>query len=141
MTNQECWGLYEKHYDDHPLRLRLNESIEEYVCHPRYKNMVCIVIPLNDADENGFAYPEECKLLDELELILRDRLEENQLSVFAAAVTSDGFRMYVTYTYHVEACEHIVSDVNKDWIYHDISMTAQEDRNWEAIESLLVLRS
>lgn len=141
MTNQECWGLYEKQYDDHPLRLRLNESIEEYVCHPRYKNMVCVVIPLNDADENGFAYPEECKLLDELELVLRDRLEENQLSVFAAAVTSDGFRMYVTYTYHIETCEEIVNEVNKDWIYHDLSVTAQEDRNWEAIESLVVLQA
>jgi len=137
MSNQECWGLYEKKYEDHPLRLRINESIEEYVCHPRYKYLLCVSIPLNDPDENGFAYPEECKLLDELELMLRDKLEDQQLSIFAAVITSDGFRLHLAYTYNTKVCEEFIQQINQDWIYHDISVTVQEDKNWEAIESLL----
>lgn len=137
MLNQECWGLYEKHYENKILRIRLNESMEEYVCHPRYKYMLCISIPLNDEDENGFAYPEECKLLDELELLLRDRLEEQQLSIFAAVITSGGIRMYVAYTFHTDLCSEIIQQVNQDWIYHDVSVVVQEDKNWETIEALL----
>ena len=136
MLKQECWGLYEKHYDNQPLRIRLNESIEKYVCHPRYKYMLCISIPLNDADENGFAFPEECKLLDELELLLRDKLEEQQLSIFAAVITSDGFRMYIAYTFQTRVCEEIVQQINDDWIYHDVSVYVQEDKNWDAIASI-----
>lgn len=137
MLDQECWGLYEKHYENNVLRIRLNESIAEYVCHPRYKYMLCISIPLNDVDENGLAYPEECKLLDELELVLRDRLEDQQLSVFAAVITSDGMRMYVAYTFHTDLCREIIQQVNQDWIYHDVSVVVQEDKNWETIEALL----
>jgi aspartate-semialdehyde dehydrogenase len=140
MAKPECWGLYEMQYDEHPLRLRLNESIEEFICHPRYKHLLCITIPLNDVDENGFAHAEECKLLDEVELILRDQLEAQQLCVFVAAVTSDGFRLYLTYSSQVAACEDILAAVNQDWIYHSISSYAQEDRNWEALEALLELQ-
>jgi len=136
VQNQECWGLYEKNYDNYSLRIRLNESIEKYVCHPRYKYMLCISIPLNDADENGFAYPEECKLLDELELLLRDQLEEQQLSVFAAVITSDGFRMYIAYTFQTSVCEEIVQRINDGWVYHDVSVHVQEDKNWETIASI-----
>jgi len=137
MALQECWGLYDKQYEGRPLRVRLNESIEEYVCHPRYMHQVCISVPLKDVDENGFAYPEECKLLDELEMLLKDKLQQQQVSVFAAVLTSDGSRIYILYTYLPDFCIQFVNDLNKDWIYHNLSATTQEDRNWETIESLM----
>ena len=137
MAHQECWGLFEKQYDGRPLRVRLNEGIEAYVCHPRYMHLVCIAVPLNDADENGFPYPEECKLLDELELVLKDRLQQQQISVFAAVITSDGFRVFILYTYQPEFCLQVVQDTDLEWIYHQISVTTHEDRHWETIEALL----
>lgn len=137
MALQECWELYEKQYQGRVVRLRLNDAIEEYVCHPRYMHQVCISMQLNDVDENGFPFPEECKLLDELELLLKDRLEPQQISVFAAVITSEGLRMYIIYTYRPEFCQTVVKEINKDWIYHGISSTTQEDRNWQTIESLL----
>jgi len=137
MAHQECWGLFEKQYDGRPLRVRLNEGIEEYVCHPRYMHLVCIAVPLNDADENGFPYPEECKLLDELELVLKDRLQQQQVSVFAAVITSDGVRVFILYTYQPDFCQQVVQDTDLEWIYHQISATTHEDRNWETIEALL----
>jgi|GEM_PF-3061910 len=140
MTKPACWGLYEMQYDAQPLRLSLNESIEEFICHPRYKHLLCIAIPLNDADEYGFAHAEECKLLDEVELILRDQLEAQQLCVFVAAVSSDGFRLYLAYCSQAAACEDIIAAVNDDWIYHSISSYAQEDRHWETLEALLQLQ-
>jgi len=136
MALQECWGLYEKQYEGRPLRVRLNEGIEEYVCHPRYMHQVCITVPLNDADENGFPYPEECKLLDELEMLLKDKLQQQQVSVFAAILTSDGARIYILYTYLPDFCTQFISELNNDWIYHTITATTQEDRNWEMIEAL-----
>jgi len=137
MALQECWSLYEKQYEGRPLRVRLNEGIEEYVCHPRYMHQVCITVPLNDADENGFAYPEECKLLDELEMLLKDKLQQQQISVFAAVLTSEGSRIYILYTYLPDFCMKCINDLNNDWIYHTISATTQEDRNWEMIEALM----
>jgi len=137
MAYQERWGLYEKEYDGYPFRLRLNEGIEDYVCHPRYMHQVCISVPLNDEDENGFPYPEECKLLDELELLLKDKLEQQQLSVFVAVITSNGVRLYLIYTCQPDYCQKLVEDINADWIYHQISATTREDRNWETVESLL----
>ncbi len=137
MALQECWGLYEKQYEGRSLRVRLNEGIEDYVCHPRYMHQVCISVPLNDVDEEGFPFPEECKLLNELEMLLKDKLEEQQMSVFAAIVTSDGFRLFILYTYLPEACLKIVEHLNIDWIYHSLSVSTQEDRNWETVEALL----
>lgn len=137
MALQECWGLYEKEYDGYPIRVRLNEGIQDYVCHPRYMHRVSIAVPLNEVDENGFPFPEECKLLDELELLLKDRLEPQQISVFAAVVTSDGFRLYFIYTYMPDYCQKMVNEIDRDWIYHQLSSTTQEDRNWETIEALL----
>jgi len=137
MALQECWALYEKQYEGRPLRVRLNEGIEEYVCHPRYMHQVCISVPLNDTDENGFAFPEECKLLDELEMLLKDKLQQQQVSVFAAVLTSDGSRIYILYTYLPDFCMQFVNDLNNDWIYHSLSVTTQEDRNWETIEALM----
>jgi uncharacterized protein DUF695 len=137
MALQECWGLYEKQYEGHPLRVRLNEGIEEYVCHPRYMYQVCITVSLNDVDENGFPFPEECKLLDELEMLFKDKLQQQQISVFAAVLTSDGSRIYILYTYLPDFCQNAVDELNNDWIYHEIVTTTQEDRNWETIEALL----
>ena len=137
MALQECWGLYEKQYQGNPLRVRLNEGIEDYVCHPRYMHQICIAVPLNDTDENGFPFPEECKLLDELEMLFKDKLEQQQISVFAAIVTSDGFRLFILYTYLPDFCQKTINDINKDWIYHSVTSTSQEDRNWETIEALI----
>jgi len=137
MSYQECWGLYEKQYQGHPLRIRLNEGIQDYVCHPRYMHQVCISVPLNETDENGFPYAEECKLLDELESLLKDRLQEQQYSVFAAIITHNGVRLYILYTYIPDYCQKIAREINSDWIYHQFSSTTQEDKNWETIESLL----
>ena len=137
MAKQECWGLYEKQLNGRPLRLRLNEGIEDYVCHPRYMYHICISVPLNDEDESGFPFPEECKLLDELELLLKDKLEEQQLSVFAAVLTSAGVRLYLIYTSQPDYCMKVISEINADWIYHQLNSSASEDRNWEAIEGLL----
>jgi len=137
MASQECWGLYEKLFEGYPLRVRLNESIEDYVCHPRYMHQVSISVPLNTVDESGFAFPEECKLLDELETLLKDKLQQQQISIFAAVLTSSGSRIYILYTYLPEFCVNTVNDLNKDWIYHSLSANAQEDRNWETIEALM----
>ncbi len=137
MAVQECWGLYEKQLEGRPLRVRLNESIEEYVCHPRYMHQVSIAVMLNDVDENGFPFPEECKLLDELEMLLKDKLQQQQVSVFAAVLTSEGSRIYILYTYLPDFCIQFVNDLNKDWIYHSLSATTCEDRNWETIEALM----
>jgi len=137
MALQECWGLYEKEYEGNPLRIRLNEGIEDYVCHPRYMHQICIAVPLNDIDESGFPFPEECKLLDELEMLLKDKLEQQQISVFAAVITSNGFRVFILYTYLPDFCLKTVNELNNDWIYHPISSTTQEDRNWETIEDLI----
>ncbi|VAW65347.1 hypothetical protein MNBD_GAMMA09-2941 [hydrothermal vent metagenome] len=137
MVNQECWGLYEKQLNDRLIRVRLNEGIEDYVCHPRYMHQVCISVPLNDEDENGFPFPEECKLLDELELLLKNGLEEQQLSVFVAVVTSGGVRLYFIYTSQPDSCLELLEKINADWIYHQLSADAREDRNWQAIEALL----
>ncbi len=137
MANQECWALYEKQLNDRLLRVRLNEGIEEYVCHPRYMHQVCISVPLNDEDESGFPFPEECKLLDELELLLKNDLENQQISVFAAVLTSGGVRLYLIYTSQPDYCIKAVNKINTDWIYHQLSVEAREDRNWEAIEALL----
>jgi len=137
MALQECWGLYEKQHEGNPLRVRLNEGIEDYVCHPRYMHQVCIAVPLNNIDENGFPFPEECKLLDELEMLLKEKLEQQQISIFAAVVTSNGFRVFILYTYQPDFCLNVISEINQDWIYHPISSTTQEDRNWETIEDLI----
>ena len=137
MSLQECWGLYEKQHEGHSLRVRLNEGVADYVCHPRYMHQVCVAVPLNEEDENGFPFPEECKLLDELELLLKDRLERQQISISVAVLTSDGFRVFIFYTYLPEFCLQAVNDLNNDWIYHSIATTTQEDRNWETIEALL----
>ena len=136
MSHQECWGLYEKQYEGQTLRIRLNEGIEDYICHPRYTYQVCISVPLNDADENGFPYPEECKLLDELELLLKDKLEQQQCSIFAAVLTVEGVRLYVLYTYLPDYCQKVVRDINDSWIYHHLQSTADEDKDWETIEAL-----
>jgi len=137
MSYQECWNLSEKQFEGHSLRVRLNDGIDSYVCHPRYMHQVCITVPLNDADEYGFPFPEECKLLDELELLLKEGLEEQQCSVFAAVITSDGIRLYVIYTYLPEYCQKVIKGINQDWYYHQISSTTEEDKHWETIESLL----
>lgn len=137
MALQECWGLYEKEFEGNPLRLRLNEGIEDYVCHPRYMHQICIAVPLNDVDENGFPFPEECKLLDELEMLLKDKLEQQQISVCAAVITSNGFRVFILYTYLPDFCIKTVNELNNDWIYHPITSTTEEDRNWETIEDLI----
>jgi len=137
MALQECWGLYEKQFEGQPLRVRLNEGIEDYVCHPRYMHQICVVVPLNDADENGFPFPEESKLFDELELLLKEKLELQQISVFAAVLTLDACRIFVLYTYRPDFCLQAVEQLNKQWIYHSIVAIAQEDRNWETIEALI----
>ncbi|VAW58869.1 hypothetical protein MNBD_GAMMA11-630 [hydrothermal vent metagenome] len=137
MVKQECWQLYEKQLDGQPLRVRLNKAIEDYVCHPRYKYQISITVPLNDEDEGGFPFPEECKLLDELELLLKDKLQAQQLSVFAAVLTSGGVRMYLIYTSQPDTCLKMIDEINADWIYHHLSSNAREDRDWEIIEELL----
>lgn len=137
MALQECWSLFEKQYEGIPLRVRLNEGLEDYVCHPRYMYQVCVTVPLNEADENGFPFPEECKLLDELEMLLKDKLEPQQMSVFAAVLTLDGVRMIILYTYQPDYCQQLISDINKDWIYHQLSSSSQKDREWKTIEALI----
>ena len=137
MTQQECWGLYEKQHDGHPIRIRLNEGIEDYVCHPRYVYQLTISVPLNVADEEGYPFPEENKLLDELELVLKDRLETHQVSVFVAVITTEGYRLYILYTYMPDFCEKVIRETDKMWIYHSISLDVQEDKEWAMVEGLL----
>lgn len=137
MAYQEYWELYKERQDGHPVNIRLNQGIEEYVCHPRYMYQVSIAVPLNNMDELGFPYEEESRLLDELELLLRDRLETQKVSVFAAAVTIDGFRMYIIYTYIPDYCKKVVEEINRVWIYHAISHSQQEDKHWDTIAAML----
>ncbi len=137
MARQECWKLYERQLDGRLLRIRLNEAIEDYICHPRYSYQVSISVPLNDTDKSGFPFPEECKLLDELELLLKDRLQAQQLSVFAAVLTRAGVRLYLIYTCNPDICLSMIDKINTDWIYHSLSSGAREDSKWEAIEELL----
>jgi len=137
MAQQDCWGLYEKQLEGHAVRIRLNEGIEEYVCHPRYMYQLTITVALNDVDENGFPYPEECKLLDELELLLKDRLEQQQVAVFVAVVTTRGHRLYILYTYMPDFCKKVTAETDRLWIYHELSSESQEDRHWEMVEGLL----
>lgn len=137
MNHQECWGLYEKQFEGRPIRIRLNEGIEEYVCHPRYMYQVTISVPLNEVDESGFPFAEECKLLDELELVLKDRLETHQVAIFVAVITTQGNRLYILYTYMPDFCKKVVTEINRLWIYHPLSSNCLEDRDWEMVEGLL----
>ncbi len=137
MAYQEYWELNKTHYDGHPINIRVNDGIEDYVCHPRYMYQISIAVALNDTDDFGFPYEEECRLLDELEQLFRERLENQKISIFAAAVTADGFRLYIIYTYIPDFCKKVIEEVNRMWIYHSISLSQQEDRNWETIEALL----
>ena len=137
MPQQEYWGLYEKQLDGVPVRVRMNKGLEEYICHPRYMYQVTITVPLNDIDEHGMPFPEESRLLDELELLLRDRLVVHKVSVFVAVITTEGFQIFVLYTYMPDFCELAVHETNRLWIYHRLSCKCQEDREWEVVEGLL----
>jgi len=137
MAQYDCWGLYEKQFEGHAVRIRLNEGVGEYVCHPRYMYQHTITVPLNDVDESGFPFPEECKLLDELEMLLKDRLEEQQVAVFVAVVTTLGYRLYILYTYMPDFCKKVTMETDRLWIYHQLSSTSEEDRDWKMVEDLL----
>ena len=137
MAYQESWELYDTHFDGLLATVKLNEGVENYVCHPKYMYQMSIAVPLNNADAGGFPYPEENQLLDELEALLRDKLENHQISVFAAVVTADGFRLYILYTYIPDFCKKVIEETDRVWVYHSISSSLQEDKNWEMIESLL----
>ncbi len=137
MAYQEYWDLYKTHYDGQAVNIRLNQGIEEYVCHPRYMYQINICVPLNHMDDLGFPFDEESRLLDELEELLREKLETQKVSVFAASVTCNGIRMYIIYTYIPDYCKKVVDEINRVWVYHSISHTQQEDRYWETIEQIL----
>ena len=137
MAYQEYWELNKTQLDGQDVNIRVNGGIEEYVCHPRYMYQISIAVTLNDIDEKGMPYAAEEKLLDELELLLRDKLENQKISVFAAAVTTQGVRLYIIYTYIPDFCKKVVDEINRIWVYHSISHSQQEDRYWETIESLL----
>ncbi len=137
MAYQEYWELYKKHHDGHAVNIRLNQGIEDYVCHPRYMYQVNIAVPLNHIDDAGFPYEEEVRLLEELEMLLRERLETQKVSVFAASVTSDGYRIFILYTFIPDYCKKVVEEINRVWIYHSLSHSQQEDRYWETIEEII----
>ncbi len=138
MAYQDYWELYETKHGGMPVSIRLNEGIEDYVCHPRYMYQVTVSITLNDASPQGLPYEDESRLLDELEQVLRDRLENQKISVFAAAVTADGVRKYILYTYIPDFCKKVIAEIDRVWIYHSIGHSQQEDRYWETIESLII---
>lgn len=138
MAYQEYWELYETKYDGLPVNIRVNEGIENYVCHPRYMYQITISVTLNDADAQGLPYEEESRLLDELERVLRDRLENQKISIFAAVVTSDGVRRYILYTFIPDFCRKVAAEIDRVWVYHAISHEQKEDRYWETIEALIM---
>ncbi len=137
MAYQDYWELYKTHNDGQTINIRLNQGIEDYVCHPRYMYQVDIHVPLNQVDAAGFPYEDESRLLEELELLLRDRLESQKVSVFAASVTSQGMHRFILYTFIPDYCKKVVDEINRVWIYHSLSHTQQEDRYWETIEEML----
>ncbi len=137
MAYQEYWELYKKHQDGQTVNIRLNQGIEDYVCHPRYMYQVNIAVPLNHIDEQGLPYAEESRLLEELEMLLRERLETQKVSVFAASITSEGYRMFIIYTFIPDYCKKVVDEINRVWIYHSLSHSQQEDRYWETIEEII----
>lgn len=137
MKNNPDWSVHSRYFDGYPMSLRLNREIEDFICHTKYVYQLSITLPLSTMDEHGYPYAEEDRLLQELESLLQDRLALNRLSVFVAVLTTAGVRMYLLYTFLPEYCEKIVREIDRDWMYHNLSISFHRDETWEALKGLL----
>lgn len=132
------WSVHVSEKDGSIISLRLNEDINAYVCHPQYAFSLAVSVSLRQANELGLPDEEEKNILGELEAVFIEQLVDNMLCVFAAAVTAEGIREFIFYTYAPQQCEKILRILNETWMHHDIQYVLKEDPNWDVFEDALI---
>ena len=131
------WSVQVSEKNGSLVSLRLNESINDYVCHPQYAFFLGISVCLKEASKSGFPLEKEKCVLSELEDLLVEQLVDNMLCVLVAVITENGSREFMMYTYAPRQCEKILGVLNEIWFHHDIEFTLQEDPEWDVFETLL----
>ena len=131
------WSAHVSEKEGFFTSLRVNESIDDYICHPQYRFFLGLSVCLKKVDETGFPYEEEKNVLAELEDLIIEQLVDNQLCVLTAVLTSQGNREFMLYTYTPEQCEKVIAVLKDNWVYHDIQYVLEEDANWNVFEALI----
>jgi len=131
------WSVHVSEKDGSLVSLRLNEDINDYVCHPKYASFLGVSVSFKKASASGLPVDAEKNILGELEVLLAEQLVDNMLCVLAAVLTENGSREFIMYTYAPVQCEKILRVLNETWMHHDIEFTIQEDPEWDVFETLL----
>lgn len=131
------WSVHVREKGGSLVSLRVNETIEDMLCHPQYSHMLGVSLAIRKPDSRGMPQADEDAILDELEDIFLEQLVNNMLCVFPAVITSSGEREYVFYTYAPEQSLKIISMINQTWSYHELQSTIDEDKQWDVLDALL----
>jgi Family of unknown function (DUF695) len=131
------WSVHVSEKDGSLQSLRLNEDINDYVCHPKYTTFIGVSVTFKKQLTSGLPVDEEKNVLSELEALLVEQLIDNMLCVLAAVITADGSREFIMYTYAPAQCQKILGVLNETWFHHEIEFTLQEDSEWDVFETLL----
>lgn len=131
------WSVHVSEKEGLLTSLRLNEGINDYVCHPQYKYFLGVSVSFRSSAASGLPDEAEKNILTELEALIAEQLLDNMLCVLAAVVTENGCKSFIMYTYSPLQSEKTLQILNETWMYHDVTFVLQEDPDWKVFETLI----
>ena len=133
----DSWIVAQGKYNGKDIIVRVNAYYKKFKHKDDYKYQVGIATPLTSAEANGLPSAQENLQLQEIEEIIVSDLEQNEKSLFCAAISTNNMKEFIFYTIDPEFVqqrfEHIIGEIQS----HKMQISVKVDKPWDVYDWVL----
>lgn len=134
-SKDECkWEVSQGQYNDEPIMVRKNITIQSLIRHPDLTIKIGFAIPLKIQNKGGLPDPKENIRMGEIEDVIELEVMKDHTAVFALVITMGTFKEFVFYAKpgtDIGATHRRLMDNVKDY---EIQCVGQNDPSWSAYD-------
>ena len=111
--------------------IRCNKEISQFIGNPNYPNIITLSTSLK-TNNNGFPTTEENAKFFEIEDKIIEYFHHNNNSLYAGAITGEGLKRYMIYTFNVDNFKDKFNKVQQTVSNYSFKIVVQEDKGWDS---------
>lgn len=127
----EKWSVKQALWNDVPVFIRINTSLEPFCGHPDLHHQIGIAVKLNDPGPNGLPTEQELEELNRVEEQIHEHFRMRSLAILAVVLTMPNVREFVLYTSVPEMIEAAFTEMQQKVTTHVSTLMIQPDPKWE----------
>jgi hypothetical protein len=118
--------------DGDQLLIRVNDTASKWVGHPEMNLKLGFAVPLNNPTPGGLGTPEENKVMQEIEDLIRKTVAERCTGVHVLAITDGSMKEFVFYIVRGPDLKQMHLGIQDQVKTHEVQCIGEIEKKWES---------